>query len=63
MNTKHVQRISVEVSFKYILIIFTSFMGIQISVGINYSSVPSGRFIEANKLVMYYSIPTSFEGA
>jgi len=61
MNTKDDYQISVEVSFRHILIIVTGFMGIQNSMGINYSSVSSGRFLEANKLVMYVSIPTSFD--
>jgi len=61
MNTKHDYQISVEVSFKHLLIIVHSFMGIQNSLGINYSSIPNGRFLEANKLVMYFSIPTSFD--
>jgi len=61
MNTKHDYQISVELSFKHILIIVTSFMGMQNSLGINYSSVPSGRFLEANKLVMRFSILTYFD--
>jgi len=57
MNTKYDYQISVEVSFKHLLIIVTSFMGIQNSLGINYSTIPSGWFPEANKLVMYFLSP------
>jgi len=57
MNTKHDYQISVEVSFKHILFIVTSFMGIRNSLGLNYSSVPSRGFLEANKLVMYFLSP------